>query len=68
MDQRVSRRHRAGPVPPVGQLVAVRCPSVLCQNMLVALDGGAIGAHSSLAHLGQCTWSGVGIHDDREGG
>lgn len=52
---------------PDGQLLAVRCPGVLCQNRLITLDDGAIGTHNNPVDFGECTWSGVGIHDDREG-
>jgi hypothetical protein len=48
-----------------GNLVKVRCPSYLCQKMVVELVNGKIGPHSG-TEPGQCPFIGYRVYDDSD--
>lgn len=50
-----------------GELLAVRCPSKTCCDLMVPLVAGRIAPHTSpvgVAH-GRCPWIGMRVVDDR---
>lgn len=47
-----------------GRLTNVRCPGLMCGHM-AAVEDGAIVDHDHPVNMVACSWSGVGILDDR---